>query len=163
MASNPNPNIEKVDTNQAIVRAFDGDNDATRVIVAGATQFTIELDRADGDSVYAYNPQDSSTGTLLTTSVGGDQLVAPISVVGYKKIMIFGTSLAGVSGAGSVKIQLSPADSGSVWSDFLTFNTSATAGTTLNALTSEFVAKRARVVAATAPTGGNVDLTILLG
>ena len=46
-----NKNRSLVDTSQCVVGAYDGVEEAHRVVIAAATEFGIELSAADGDSV----------------------------------------------------------------------------------------------------------------
>lgn len=163
MPTNPNPNISDLDPGQIPNRVFDEENDAIRTIVAGETQFSVELLHTDGDSVYDYSPQNPTSGTLLSTASANDVVIAPFSVVGYNIGTIYSNTLAGVSVLGTVKVQISPSDSADVWSDVVSLNTGAAPGVVTRAAVDLAIARRMRVVAVTATTGGNATIYLIAG
>lgn len=60
-----NSSVSLLDGGQIVKRAFDGSNDAIRIVPAEVTSMAIELDAADGDSVLAMGSSDgTSSGTL---------------------------------------------------------------------------------------------------
>lgn len=163
MPTNPNPNISDLDPGQIPNRVFDEENDAIRTTVASETQFSVELSRDDGDSVYDYAPQNATSGTLLSTASPNDVVIATFSVVGYNTGTIYANTLTGVSALGTVKVQISPSDSVEVWADHLTFNTGAAPSVVTKATLDLAIARRMRVIVDTAPTGGNADIYLIAG
>lgn len=161
MAVNPNPS--QLDPNQITQRGYDESNDAHRVIVSGATDFSIELDHEDGDSVSSFAGQlDPQSDDLLSTASPDDEIIAPFSIVGIDKVILYSQALTGVSVAGEAKLQISPLDTGNVWLDSgLSLVSSGTAGNWTVSSVTDVLARRARLVAVTAPTGGNVTYYVL--
>jgi hypothetical protein len=159
-----NLNKTQLDASQCIVGAYDGVEEASRVIIASATEFAIELNATDGDSVLTYPAVSNSSlspaqtpatanGTVLLTIPGTDK---------YSKFQVYIEALAGVSAVGKCYIQGSPDTTGSVWANLGSeISSSASVGVVASAVT-EFIAKRLRIVSSAAPTGGNVEYTIIL-
>jgi hypothetical protein len=159
-----NLNKTKLDAVQCTVGAYDGIEEAQRVIIAAATEFAIELSAADGDSVLTIpNVSASSTATIQTpASVSGDILLTLTNAGNYSKCQIYTESLSGVSGSGSVNIQASPDDSGTLWATLGSAITSPSSPGTSASSIIEFVAKRLRIASGAAPAGGNVRYKIIL-
>lgn len=159
-----NLNKTKLDASQCVVGAYDGVEEANRVIIAAATEFAIELSAADGDSVLTVPSVSASSAAAAQTpaSVSGDVLLTLTSAGSYSKCQIYAESLSGVSVAGSVELQASPDDTGGLFAPIGSSITSpATPGTSASPVV-EFVAKRLRIVSNVAPTGGNVQYKIIL-
>lgn len=159
-----NLNKTKLDASQCAVGAYDGVEEANRVIIAAATEFAIELSAADGDSVSSYSALSASTvSAAQTPATAVDAVLATISdVEGYSKVQVYCEALAGVTAAGKVYVQASPNSSGSLWANVSSEITSpATPGVNASAVT-EFVAKRIRLISSVAPTGGNAQYTLKL-
>lgn len=160
-----NSNKSKLDASQCIVGAYDGVEEANRVIIASATEFGIELSAADGDSVSSFSALSSaSVSTAQTPSTVASAVLLTISdVEGYSRLVVYSEALSGVSASGKVFIQASPSASGSVWATIGSEVTSpASPGYAASSVT-EFVAKRIRLISSAAPTGGNIQYTAVLG
>jgi len=159
-----NLNKTKLDASQCLVDAYDGVEEAQRVIIAAATEFGIELNATDGDSVLTYpavsnsslaTPQTSATanGTVLITIPGADK---------YSKFQVYMEALTGVSLSGKIYVQGSPDSAGGLWATLGSEITSPATPGTSSSTPTEFIAKRLRIVSSSAPTGGNVQYTIIL-
>ena len=160
-----NPNKSKLDASQCVVGAYDGVEEAQRVVIAAATEFGIELSAADGDSISSYSALSSAYSSIAqTSSTAPDTVLLTISdVQGYSKLSVYSEALTGVSASGKVFVQASPSSSGSIWATVGSEVTSpATAGYAASPVV-EFVAKRIRLVSSVAPTGGSVQYTVVLG
>ena len=158
-----NLNRTKLDASQCVVGAYDGVEEANRVIIAAATEFAIELSAADGDSVAAYSAKSDPSVSIhqVPAMAGGAVLVTITDVSLYSKIAIYSEALTGVTVAGQVQLQASP--DGVLWANLgSAVSSPASPGTNVSSV-SEFVAKRLRLVSSVAPTGGDVVYTILLG
>jgi len=159
-----NLNKTKLDAVQCTVGAYDGIEEAQRVIIAAATEFAVELNAADGDSILTIPFVSASSAALAQTpaSVSGSVLLTLTSAGSYSKCQIYVESLAGVTVAGSVFLEASPDDSGSLWAALgSAIPSPAVPGTSASPVI-EFVAKRLRIVSNVAPTGGNVQYKIIL-
>jgi hypothetical protein len=158
-----NLNKTKLDSSQCIVGAYDGVEEANRVIIAAATEFAVELSAADGDSVVAYaGVSDSSTSSNQTpASISGDVLLTISDVSKYSKLQIYSEALAGVSVAGTVFVQGSPDSAGSFWANLGSAVSSPSSPGISASSVAEFVAKRIRLVSNVAPTGGNVQYKVI--
>lgn len=159
-----NLNKTKLDASQCVVGAYDGVQEANRVVIAAATEFAVELSAADGDSISSFSAQsDSTLGTAQTPATANNTILLTISdVEGYSRLQVYCESLAGVSAAGKVFVQASPNDSGSLWANLGSEISSPAAPGTNSSSVIEFVAKRLRLSSSLAPTGGNVQYTIIL-
>lgn len=158
-----NLNRTKLDASQCIVGAYDGVEEAQRVVIAAATEFGIELSATDGDSVLTYpvvsdsllaTPQTPATtnGTVLTTILNTDK---------YSKFQVYMEALTGVSLSGKIYVQGSPDAAGSLWANLGSEVTSPATPGTSSSVPAEFIAKRLRIVSSAAPTGGNVQYSII--
>jgi hypothetical protein len=159
-----NLNKSKLDAVQCVVGAYDGVEEAQRVIIAAATEFAIELSAADGDSVLTVPSISASSAAAAQTpaSISGDVLLTLTNAGSYSKCQIYAESLSGVSVAGSVNLEASPDDSGTLFATIASAIASpASPGTSASSVV-EFVAKRLRIVSNVAPTGGNVQYKIIL-
>lgn len=159
-----NLNKTKLDAVQCVVGAYDGVEEANRVIIAAATEFAVELSAADGDSILAVPlVSNSSSAALQETTTAPDTVLLTISdVSSYSKCQLYSEALVGVSGAGTVFLQASPDTSGSLWANIATaISSPASSGTGASSVV-EFVAKRIRVVSGAAPTGGDVQYKLIL-
>jgi len=158
-----NLNKTKLDANQCIVGAYDGVEEANRVVIAAATEFAIELSAADGDSVASYSAKsDPAVSVNQTPATAPSTVLLTITdISAYSKLAVYSESLAGVSVAGQVQVQVSP--DGTLWANLGSpISSPAAPGAAVSAV-SEFVAKRLRLVSSVAPTGGNAVYTVLLG
>jgi hypothetical protein len=158
-----NLNKTKLDASQCLVEAYDGVEEANRVIIAASTEFSIQLDAADGDSVISYSAKSSPSVSVhqVPGMAGGTVLVSISDVSLYSKNAVYCQSLTGVSVAGQVQLQASP--DGSLWANLgSAISSPSSPGTSVSSV-SEFVAKQLRIVSSVAPTGGDVVYTILLG
>lgn len=158
-----NLNKTKLDANQCIVGAYDGVEEANRVIIAAATEFAIELNAFDGDSVASYSAKsDPSVSINQTPSTGANAVLLTINSVSlYSKVVVYSEALIGVTVAGQVQVQVSP--DGVLWANLGGAISSPSAPGAAVSSISEFVAKQLRIVSSVAPTGGNVIYTVLLG
>lgn len=157
-----NLNKTKLDASQCVVGAYDGVEEANRVIIAAATEFGIELSAADGDSVKTLpNVSDSTSATQTPATILGTVLLTIADASSYSKCQLYSTALTGVSVAGDVLLQASPDDSGTVWATLGTAITSPSVPGSAVSSVVEFVAKRLRVVSNIAPTGGNVSIKLI--
>jgi hypothetical protein len=159
-----NLNKTKLDASQCVVNVYDGVEEANRVIIAAATEFGIELSATDGDSVLAYPAVSNSSlataqapattnGTVLLTVPGTEK---------YSKFQVYVQALTGVSAVGKVYVQGSPDTTGSVWANMGSEISSSASPDIVASGVVEFIAKRLRIVSSAAPTGGNVEYTIIL-
>ncbi len=159
-----NLNKTKLDASQCVVGAYDGVEEANRVIIAAATEFAVELSAADGDSIVTYTGVSDATASIAQTpGMAVDTILLTIADVSkYSKLQVYSEALTGVTVAGAVSLQISPDASGSYW---------ATLGSSISSLSSpgiavssvvDFVAKRARLVSSISPTGGNVTYKVIL-
>lgn len=158
-----NLNKTKLDASQCIVNTYDGVEEANRVIIAAATEFAVELSATDGDSVSSFAALSTATlSSDQTPATANDTVLATVSnVEGYSKVQVYCQALTGVSAAGKVFIQASPNATGSLWANIGSEVTSpATMGTNASSVV-EFVAKRIRLISSLAPTGGNVQYTLI--
>ena len=159
-----NLNKTQLDASQCLVGAYDGVEEANRVIIAAATEFAIELNAGDGDSVLTYPvvSGSSSAAPQTPTTTIGTVLLTLTSAGSYSKCQVYVESLTGVSVAGSANIQVSPDDSGTLWANLgAAVSSPATPGALASSVL-EFVAKRIRIVSNIAPVGGNVQYKIIL-
>lgn len=159
-----NLNKTKLDAVQCVVGAYDGVEEANRVIIAAATEFAVELSAADGDSVVAYTGvSDATTSIPQTPGMAANTVLLTISdVTKYSKLQVYSEALAGVSVAGTVSLQVSPESSGSLWATLgVAISSPASPGAAVSSVV-DFVAKRARLVSTVAPTGGNVEYKVIL-
>jgi hypothetical protein len=158
-----NLNKTKLDAAQCVVGAYDGVEEANRVIIAAATEFAIELSASDGDSVASYSAKSIPVvSAAQTPATALNAVLATMTdVSSYSKIAVYSEALAGVTVAGQAQLQASP--DGVLWANLGTAVASPAAPGTAVSSVSEFVAKQLRLVSTVAPTGGNVVYTILLG
>lgn len=159
-----NLNKTKLDATQCVVDAYDGVQEASRVVIAAATEFAIELSAADGDSVSSFAAQSaSSLSSDQTPTTANNTVLLTISdASGYSKLQVYSEALVGVSAAGKIFVQGSPNSSGNLWANISSeITTPGAPGIGASSVT-EFVAKRLRIVSSLAPTGGNVQHTIIL-
>jgi len=159
-----NLNKTKLDASQCVVGAYDGVEEAQRVIIAAATEFAIELNATDGDSVLSIPLVSASSlaTTQTPSSVAGDVLLTLTSAGSYSKCQIYMESLTGLTNAGSVYLQASPDDSGTLWATLGSSISSPSSPGTSASSVIEFVAKRLRIVSNASPTNGNVQYKIIL-
>jgi hypothetical protein len=159
-----NLNKTKLDAVQCVVGAYDGVEEANRVIIAAATEFAVELSAADGDSIISFTAvSDSVTSIPQTPGMAANTVLLTIADVSkYSKLQVYSEALAGVSVAGTVSVQVSPEASGSFWATLGSAISSPSAPGTGVSSVVDFVAKRARIVSNVAPTGGNVEYKVIL-
>lgn len=138
----PNPNLSKLDLNQALHRTIDANDDAMRVIVGAGTDFSIELSADDGDSVAVRSIVTSASGELTTSSSGS--VVSAVNVEGAKDLQVLVKINTAISGSATIQLQVSPAFSGSTWLDVGSSMT-VTGSTDLVGTISNVIARRARV------------------
>ena len=159
-----NLNKTKLDASQCVVDAYDGVEEANRVIIAAATEFAIELSAIDGDSVVAYTGvSDATVSISQTPGMAPNTTLLTISDISkYSKLQIYSEALAGVSVSGTATLQVSPNASGSLWATLgAAVSSPSSPGAAVSSVV-DFVAKRARLISTIAPTGGNVQYTIIL-
>ena len=159
-----NLNKTKLDASQCSVDGFDGVEEAHRVIIAAATEFAIELSATDGDSVLTYPAVSNSSLSLTQTpaTVNGTVLLTIPGTDKYSKFQVYTEALAGVSAVGKCYVRGSPDSVGSVWANLDSEISSAASAGVVASTVTEFIAKRLRIVSSAAPTGGNVQYTIIL-
>lgn len=158
-----NLNKTKLDASQCIVDAYDGTEEANRVIIAAATEFAIELSASDGDSVLAIPSNSGSLSATVQTSAtaSGTVLLTLNDVSSYSKCQVYCEALAGVSVAGNILLQISPDTAGTFWATLGSpIAGPAAPGINVSSVT-EFVAKRIRLVSNIAPTGGNNQFKVI--
>lgn len=158
-----NLNKTKLDASQCIADAYDGVEEASRVVIAAATEFAIELSATDGDSVIAIPSNSGSSSATVQTpaTASGTVLLTLTDVSSYGKCQVYCEALAGISVAGNVLLQVSPDTSGSFWATLGAPVPGPSApGINVSSVV-EFVAKRIRLVSNTAPTGGNNQFKII--
>lgn len=155
-----NTNLTQLDYSQAINRCVDALNDALRIQLSDATGIAIELSAADGDSVSSLALLVEGSGSLDSVSSG--QLVAPIDMSTSREVQLLVDVGAGLTGACTVSIEISPASSGSSWIPS-GITLAVTGSTNLKSTKVSDIAKRARVVVsgANAITVGTATLTLL--
>lgn len=160
----PNLNKTRLDASQCVVGAYDGVEEANRVIIAAATEFAVELSASDGDSVFSFTALSAATlSSTQTPATANDTVLATISnAEGYSKAQVYCEALTGVSAAGKVFLQASPNASGSLWANVGNEIASpATPGTNASSVV-DFVAKRLRLISSGAPANGNIQYTLIL-
>lgn len=74
-----NLNKTKLDASQCIVGAYDGVEEANRVIIAASTEIAIELSAADGDNIAI----SDGTNSLAVNSDGSINVKAKLSSAGH--------------------------------------------------------------------------------
>ena len=74
-----NPNKTKLDASQCVVGAYDGLEEAQRVLLAGSTELSIELSAADGDNVAI----SDGTNSVVVNSDGSLNVKAKLSSGGH--------------------------------------------------------------------------------
>ena len=159
-----NLNKTKLDASQCVVDAYDGVEEANRVIIAAATEFAIELSAIDGDSVVAYTGvSDATVSISQTPGMAANTTLLTISDISkYSKLQIYSEALASVSVSGTATLQVSPNASGSLWATLgAAVSSPSSPGAAVSSVV-DFVAKRARLISTVAPIGGNVQYTIIL-
>jgi len=153
--------MSKLDANQILKTVFDDATGSLKTIPADATSFTIELSAADGDSVIT-QPLNSLTTVSLTNASTG-VVLAEFDCKNMNRFNLYTKTTATIVGAQVCTLEISPADSGTVWiATALTITPSLTnavvvAGTVLP----NVLARRARVSIAAAITSGTFDLYLI--
>lgn len=158
-----NPNLTNLDISQALIRCIDADNDAMRVEL-GAADFAIALDSSE-DSVKADKRTDSSSADLTSANTGvSTQVVAPLDASNFSRANLYVQATAANAGTMSLKLQLSPAESGNIWIDSGVSVTipAASAAVAMGTASSNIVAKRVRVVSSAALTGAETATVYLV-
>lgn len=159
-----NLNKTQLDVNQCIVQAYDGVEEASRVVIAAAPEMSIELSAADGDNIAIYTSVSDSQASASHTPSTPSQtvLVAAFDSSKYSKAQVYCEALTGVTLAGSVVIEGSPDASGTLWAPLGSAISSPAAPGTNASSVVDFIAKRIRLVSSAAPTGGNVQYKVIL-
>ena len=159
-----NLNKTKLDASQCSVDAFDGVEEAHRVIIAAATEFGIQLDATDGDSVLAYPViSAASVSAAQTPATANGTVLLTVSLNDkYSKLQVYTEALTGVTALGKVLVQASPNTVGNLWADIGSeISSPALPGIAASPVV-EFIARRIRIVSSSAPVGGNIQHTIIL-
>jgi hypothetical protein len=150
------PQASLLGSGQIAKHVFDEADGAIRIVPSTGTQFDISLSAADGDSVIFVSQQTTGKVSLTSASVG--DVVTPFSVFGEQRITLYTNTTSTITDPQGVEVWISPSDTDNVWFD--TGNSiapDATAGVV--ALTdSSFIARRVKLVMATAITAGTFDL-----
>jgi len=155
-----NPNISQLDYTQAIKRTIDAVNDATRVTIAAANDFEIELDANDGDSVLSLNDQNTATTTV--TSVQTDELLS-VASARYSKAQLYVRTDTTISSPQSIVIQQSPLSTGNVWvNTAVTVTPTTAAGQLAVSGVLDFCALRVRAFATVAQGTGSATIFLVL-
>jgi hypothetical protein len=140
-----NPNISDLDFTQALKRCVDSTDDTLRVELSSATGMDVELSAADGDTISALSLNYSGTGTVTSSNVATDVVVAAMDVSTTKQLQLFADVGAGVTGIATLKIQISPSASANVWIDS-GVTLAVTGASNLKSTQVSDIAMRARVV-----------------
>lgn len=150
-----------LDQNQVIRTAFDEATGALKTIPATATSMQIELDAADGDNVGVQgNVLSPSTANITSASSG--EIIAPISIVGMKSLQLYVQATSAITGPQSIVVEISPADTGSVWfATALAVTTPTSSGTVAAGTVLSAVARRVRVTQATPISSGTATIHLL--
>lgn len=74
-----NPNKTKLDASQCVVGAYDGVEEAQRVIIAAAPELSIELSAADGDNIAI----SDGTNSVIVNADGSLNVKAKLSSAGH--------------------------------------------------------------------------------
>lgn len=147
-------------TGELVLReAWSKADEAVKIIPAANTQFSIELDAADGDNVQNI-PKDIKSKTSITTASG--TVVAAFDVKSIKTINLYSNTTTNITTPNVLTLQVSPSDTDNVWiSTTLTLTPSNTSGTVVMGTAISIVARRARVITAAGNTNGAYDLYIV--
>lgn len=157
-----NPDISKLGPSYINKRTFDSANDAVRVSFPSNTNFDFSLDTTD--AVQSVNAQATPvSGSQTVGQVASTIVIAEQTCVFNRTVSLYSLSDVGTTVAGSVKVQVSPADSGTQWVDLGLSLASSTTGAGTLTVSTAMLARRIRVVSVVAPTGAAVAYTILLG
>lgn len=156
MSLNSNINTN-ADLNQMLRRIIDSLNDAVRIQLADSTGIAIELDSADGDNVEIVARSTSQVASLTNASTG---VVLPaFSCAGLKSMALYTKTTATLTGPQVCTLEVSPADSGTVWvATTATITPSGTNGVVVLTAPINIAARRARVSIAAAITTGTFDI-----
>lgn len=128
-----NPNITQLDASQIAQRTYDGDNDAVRVSV-GSAEFVVS-----GEGI-------SASGTMTNGSSG--QVIAATACPGNKEYQLYAVATTTTTGSITVRIDVSPADSGSIFystGTTLSLNASAANTIVVSSILTDLIARRVRV------------------
>lgn len=144
-----------LDGMQTLKEAYDASTGAFRTTPSDATSFQIELSAADGDSAILHRYQDVLQATLAPAASG---LIIPVTEsTGLQRYQLYAQPLAALSGAASIRLDVSPVDSGDVWfSTSLTLSSGTSSGVVAASAISDHLARRVRVTITAAPVGGSV-------
>lgn len=152
--------MSKLDFPQILKRSFDETSGALKTVPASSTSFEIELNKADGDSVYSYpNSQDTSASGIDNTF--SSEIIGAITCNEIKTIQLYVKTTDTIVGPQVLTLEVSPVTSGDFW---VATSITVTPSTTLNATVASSVgticARRFRVTTAAAITSGTYSLTV---
>lgn len=157
--ANPNPSL--LDLNQALVRTIDSVNDAQRVTIAAASDFQIEVDATDGDTIVAYSGTLSTKASITATNTG--VVVGPVDCSFYAKAMIYCNTTTAITTPQAVTLQVSPSATDNVWfTTTLTLTPSVTLNTVVASTILDIDAVRCRLSIASAISNGAANLYLVL-
>lgn len=155
-----NPNIDLLGANQIAKRIYDPLNDANRVVIVGANEFSISLDRTD--QIETYSGQSVMSGTI-NVGVAANTELAITDSNGFRTIQLYSQTNGALTGASTVRVQVSPSASGT---DFIDLGLSLVSGTANGAMSisaiTNICARRVRLVSTTAPVGNSVTYRLVL-
>lgn len=113
-----NLNKTKLDASQCVVGAYDGVEEANRVIIAAATEFAIELSAADGDSAIIF--KDTVKVCNVSASAGGGAnpvISAEVDCSRYSSFCVYTNINGNPAASGYVIVQGTCGDTGSNFHD----------------------------------------------
>jgi len=157
-----NPNQTDLDFTQALKRCVDATDDVLRVELAASAEMAVSMSADDGDSVQALSQLYSGTGSVISSNVANDTVVAIMDVSRTKQIQLFADVGAGITGTATLKIQISPASSGSVWIDS-GVTLAVTGASNLKSTQISDIAYRARVVVVSNTMSAGTGSLYLIG
>lgn len=162
--SNPNTNIQFLDSLAMEQRSFDGDNDAWRVEFGGMSSSAISLSANSGDSVISYSPALSIKASVTAVSSSASTIIVPaFSCSGMVSFQVYTDTTSTITGAQLCTLEVSPSDTDNVWfATGLTLTPSTTTGVVVGSTKhTDFIARRARVSIASAISSGSFNIYTL--
>jgi len=145
-----NPSVSQLDPAQITQRTYDSSNDAVRVSV-GSAEFVVS-----GEGI-------SASGTMTNGSAG--QVIAATACPGNKEYQLYAVATTATTGAVTVRIDVSPEDSGSVFystATTLTLNASAQDTIVVSSILTDLIARRVRVTITANALGAAETVTVYI-
>lgn len=151
--------LSALDPHHIIKRVYDPAAEAINVMLPANT--SISLDKSE-DSIVAGNDSGSYSAAVSPATVLGTELIIEPAAGFFSKAQVYVASPNDVT-TGSVKLQVSPADSGDVWADLLTANLAVNNSVVLSGAVQAITARRVRVIANVAPNAAATVYLVLGG